>query len=173
MDNQTANPGSAQADPQADNQAPVADDQGLVLSLPGDDTAPLTSEELAQIAQQLRSDGVVDATIRAQRVLSVGDFHHPRMAMAHLALLAQADALLVRPDQHLAALDKVTLDEHVLRLKAPEAMIVADFDSDERRKGKGKRRREWESPFGNPGGKHKASQAHRSIKRMLPRRGGR
>jgi hypothetical protein len=173
MHNQSEGPGPAQAAPQADDQAPLAEGHGPVLSLPGDPCDPLTTEELAQIAQHVREEGPVEATIRGQRVLIVGDFHHPRLAMAHLAVLAEAGALLVRPDDHVVALEKVRLDEQVLRLKGPEPMIVSDFDGDEKRKGKGKRRRDWESPFGNPGGKHKGNQAHRNIKQMLPRRGGR
>jgi hypothetical protein len=172
MHNQNAGEGSAQAAPQADDQAPVADAQGPILSLQGEGSDPLTSEELAHIAQQVKDGGAVETTIRGQRVLIVGDCHNHRLSMAHLALLAEADALLVRPDQHLVALDRVALDEQVLRLKAPE-IVVAEFDAGDERKGKGKRRREWESPYGSPAFKQHNRPPQHNIKQMLRRRGGR
>jgi hypothetical protein len=181
MHNQTESPGSAQALPQADDQAPVADGHGLVVSLLGDNSEQLTTEELAQITRHMKDGGVAETTIRGQRVLIVGvgvgmdSVRH--LAMAAMARLADAGPLLVMANEPLATLDdhRLALEELVLRVKAPEIQIVADYDGDERRsKGKGKRRKPWESPYGNFGGKNnKGGQVHRNIKHMLPRRGGR
>jgi hypothetical protein len=142
-----------------------------------------TSEELAQIAEFLAADKDGVTTVGGHRVLIVVDYGNHSPALASLLQLAEIGSIVVLPDIHVGGpreellhLDEqmLRLDEQVLRLKAPEPLVVAEyFDGDPygKSKGKGKRRRDWESPYGKPGGQHQ--QPQRNIKQMLRRRNGR
>jgi hypothetical protein len=174
MQNQTEDSEGPQTAVLADEKSLLIDGQALVLPAHGDDFAPLTADEVEEIKRALRSGEPTDLTVRGVRLLFVGDWNTHVGLMDHLAL-AEMGTVLILPDVHIARLaePRVSLDEMVLRMKAPEVLIDADFDGGEQRKGKGKRRKPWESPYGNPTGQHNGGQNHRNIQRMLPRRGGR
>jgi hypothetical protein len=135
---------------------------------------PLNEDELAQLASLVKEDGAAETTIRGHRVLIVGGgfghSHHLAMAAA-LARLDMADLVVIQPDEKIIG-PELALAELVRKMPMPEPVVIEDYIDD--RRGKGKRRKSWESPYGNHGGNFK-QQRHRqqNIKAMLRRRGGR
>jgi hypothetical protein len=138
----------------------------------GDNLGPFTEAELAQVASLVDEDGVAETTLRGHRVLIVGGLGHSHhLAMAALARLADAGALIVASDDRIVA-PELDLAALVHKIREPEPVIVAEYYDEKR--GKGKRRRPWESPYGNHGGNFKQQQKRQqNIKAMTRRRGGR
>ncbi len=169
MQNQNETGEGPQAIPDAGSDKP-ADLHPSDIAVCGDDSGKFTEEEMAQIAELAKAGGAREATIRGHRVIIVADMHHPalHLRLSALAHLAAADLLVVRDDERIVA---PALELPQLTMKMIEPVIVEDFPDD--RRGKGKRRKAWESPHDFHGQKQKARQPQRNIRQMMRRPGGR
>ncbi|MBS2006061.1 MAG: hypothetical protein JST01_03395 [Cyanobacteria bacterium SZAS TMP-1] len=140
-----------------------------MLIVGDDNSGSMPAEVVAELSEKLGDIQTEEVSVRGRRVLVIGGGISGRhLALAALAHLA-ADAVLVAGPDPGPPSD--TLRGEALRLAVPEPILVSFTDGEER-KGKGKRRRQWESPYANIG-KQRRGFDHKQLTRQRQHRGGR